>query len=122
VKRLVNFNRDQVTLVYMPTPRLVDPQINPKRSSIGYVSLWILSSSTELIIGLDCLAQLFVYSMSIDEVEETRNSRKDDTSGGSRALADLGRVIMSTESYFHPSNSGPWTLSVGSKILDIKHS
>jgi proteasome activator subunit 4 len=32
--------------------------------------------------------------------------------GGSRALDSLARLIASTESFFHPSNSGPWTNDV----------
>ena len=28
---------------------------------------------------------------------------------GSKALDSLSRMIISTESFFHPSNSGPWT-------------
>lgn len=31
---------------------------------------------------------------------------------GSRALDALDKLITSTESFFHPSNSGPWTLVV----------
>lgn len=31
---------------------------------------------------------------------------------GSRALDSLDKLITSTESYFHPSNSGHWTLAV----------
>lgn len=42
---------------------------------------------------------------------------RDDTShtgflAGSRALDSLDKLITSTESYFHPSNSGHWTFSV----------
>lgn len=32
---------------------------------------------------------------------------------GSKALDTLDRLITSTESFFHPSNSGPYTISVG---------
>ena len=32
--------------------------------------------------------------------------------GGSRALDTLDKFITSTESFFHPSNSGPWTVIV----------
>src|SRR5437016_2755487 len=31
---------------------------------------------------------------------------------GSKALDSLDRLITSTESFFHPSNSGQWTLNV----------
>ena len=31
---------------------------------------------------------------------------------GSRALDSLARLIVSTESFFHPSNSGTWTADV----------
>lgn len=32
--------------------------------------------------------------------------------GGSKALDSLARMIASTESFFHPSNSGSWTNDV----------
>jgi len=32
--------------------------------------------------------------------------------GGSKALDSLARMIASTESFFHPSNSGLWTADV----------
>ena len=32
--------------------------------------------------------------------------------GGSKALDSLARLIASTESFFHPLNSGPWTNDV----------
>ena len=32
---------------------------------------------------------------------------------GSKALESLDRLITSIESFFHPSNFGKWTLSVG---------
>ena len=31
---------------------------------------------------------------------------------GSKAMESLDKFIMSTESFFHPSNSGIWSLSV----------
>lgn len=31
---------------------------------------------------------------------------------GSKALDSLDRLITSTESFFHPSNSGPWSATV----------
>lgn len=38
--------------------------------------------------------------------------------GGSKALDSLARLIASTESFFHPSNSGTWTNDVR---LDFLH-
>lgn len=38
---------------------------------------------------------------------------------GSKALDSLDRLITSTESFFHPSNSGPWTLAVSFRLLSI---
>lgn len=32
--------------------------------------------------------------------------------GGSKAMDSLDRLITSIESFFHPSNTGLWTLSV----------
>lgn len=32
---------------------------------------------------------------------------------GSRALDTLDKLITCTESFFHPSNSGPWSTLVG---------
>jgi Proteasome-substrate-size regulator, mid region len=32
---------------------------------------------------------------------------------GSKALDGLARLVASTESFFHPSNSGTWTVDVG---------
>jgi proteasome activator subunit 4 len=32
---------------------------------------------------------------------------------GSKALDSLAKLIASTESFFHPSNSGTWTADVG---------
>jgi len=38
---------------------------------------------------------------------------------GSKAVDSLDRLMTSIESYFHPSNSGGWTLSVGSLYINI---
>lgn len=66
------------------------------------------------------LAKLFVYSMCLDgpvRGEVTAASQGSSMSppptgflAGSRALDALDKLITSTESFFHPSNSGPWTL------------
>jgi proteasome activator subunit 4 len=36
---------------------------------------------------------------------------------GSKAVDSLDRLITSIESFFHPSNTGQWTLSVGLSLL-----
>ncbi|EPQ60983.1 hypothetical protein GLOTRDRAFT_53630 [Gloeophyllum trabeum ATCC 11539] len=71
------------------------------------------------------LAKMIVYSMSVDgpvrQDNATPKGKGDAESiagyiAGSRALDTLDRLITSTESYFHPSNSGPWTTSLTSFI------
>ena len=37
--------------------------------------------------------------------------------GGSIALDSLARMIASTESFFHPSNSGSWTDDVSAAVI-----
>jgi proteasome activator subunit 4 len=36
---------------------------------------------------------------------------------GSKAVESLDRLITSIESFFHPSNTGQWTLSVSISFL-----
>ncbi|PCH33382.1 hypothetical protein WOLCODRAFT_21973 [Wolfiporia cocos MD-104 SS10] len=68
------------------------------------------------------LGKLFVYSMCLDGPVHEENSENGSSSlfstqsngflAGSRALDSLNKFITSTESYFHPSNHGPWCLSL----------
>ncbi|KAF8078288.1 hypothetical protein FPV67DRAFT_1663041 [Lyophyllum atratum] len=54
------------------------------------------------------IAKILVYSMALDG--EIRGD--EDQKGyiaGSKAVDSLDRIITSTESFFHPSNFGPWT-------------
>jgi hypothetical protein len=63
--------------------------------------------------SIDSFAQIFVYSMSVDGAMRTLDSSATDTClAGSKALDALDRLVTSTESFFHPSNSGTWTTSV----------
>lgn len=71
---------------------------------------------------IDALAKFFVYSMSLDGPIRGETGTTPAADGvttpqagylaGSRALDSLDKLITSTESYFHPSNSGHWTLAV----------
>ncbi|EMD41612.1 hypothetical protein CERSUDRAFT_110183 [Gelatoporia subvermispora B] len=68
------------------------------------------------------LAKMFVWSMSLDgpiraESDSTPSGSlfSPQPSGfiaGSRALDSLDKLITSTESFFHPSNSGVWSLGL----------
>ncbi|KAF9459432.1 hypothetical protein BDZ94DRAFT_1312356 [Collybia nuda] len=57
------------------------------------------------------IAKILVHSMSVDgDVRNESNQRG--YVAGCKALDSLDRLITSTESFFHPSNSGPWTNSL----------
>ncbi|KAI0322307.1 hypothetical protein OF83DRAFT_1161297 [Amylostereum chailletii] len=67
------------------------------------------------------LAQIMVYSMAVDGPDrvdrvssrvETQTSSQTGYLAGSKAMDSLDRLITSTESFFHPSNSGYWSLSL----------
>jgi proteasome activator subunit 4 len=49
--------------------------------------------------------------MAVDG-EERDDTNQKGYKAGSRALDSLDRLITSTESFFHPSNSGPWSTIV----------
>ena len=84
--------------------------------------------STAMMLKLDkgSLAKIIVYSMSVDgpiKAEPSGESTPMTTDGtngsqggylaGCRALSSLEKLITSTETFFHPSNTGPWTMLVG---------
>ena len=79
---------------------------------------------------LDALARILVYSMAVDgDVRETtptnvrvKNGQLPKQSGyvaGSKALDSLDRLITSIETFFHPSNTGTWTLSVNAICINL---
>ncbi|PAV21860.1 ARM repeat-containing [Pyrrhoderma noxium] len=71
------------------------------------------------------LAKIIVYSISVDgniRQEPTNGSQSQKESGflaGSKALNSLEKLITSTETYFHPSNSGVWSISLTSFLQQL---
>lgn len=72
----------------------------------------------------DGIAKLLVYSMAVDgpirqdaapnplSKEGRFEAQQTGFLEGCKALDSLDRLITSTESFFHPSNSGAWTVNV----------
>jgi proteasome activator subunit 4 len=68
----------------------------------------------------DALAKIFVYSISVDgevriptpPLQDEKLPKSAGFVAGSKALDTLDKLITCTESFFHPSNSGPWTALV----------
>ncbi|KAJ6574754.1 hypothetical protein B0H19DRAFT_932973 [Mycena capillaripes] len=71
------------------------------------------------------LAKMLVYSMAVDGPARSSSTATPRTAddklaqptgfvAGSKALDTLDRLVTSTESFFHPSNSGPYTISLTS--------
>ncbi|KAJ3843176.1 hypothetical protein F5878DRAFT_605646 [Lentinula raphanica] len=70
------------------------------------------------------LAKILVYSISTDGPvkESSSTDPASKTSGylaGSKALDTLERLITSTESFFHPSNSGQWSISLATFLKHL---
>ena len=68
------------------------------------------------------IAQAFVYSMAVDGAIRGESAATPQTPGstqeigylaGSKALDSLDKLLTSTESLFHPSNTGSWSSNVG---------
>jgi len=57
----------------------------------------------------EALAKIIIYSISVDS-PVSEDSTSLGIAAGSKALDSLKRLITSVESFFHPSNAGPWTV------------
>ncbi|KAF9568547.1 hypothetical protein CPC08DRAFT_654918 [Agrocybe pediades] len=81
------------------------------------------------ISRIHALTKILIYSMRVDgEVREviptqarnrTKGSKSPQQTGffaGSRAMDSLDRLLTSIESYFHPSNTGLWTINITSFV------
>ena len=106
-----------------------------------------------ILVKLDSLAKIIVYSMAHDSVSflpsrvsspftpgggatpDPHNGLNEFLSSplgnkprakirtylaGSRALDSLAKLIMCTESFFHPGNGGKWTINVNLLRSDVK--
>lgn len=87
---------------------------NGNRYSRASHTVFLLAPETSLA---DALAKIFVYSIAVDgpDREETATPSGSQQVGylaGSKALDSLDKLITSTESFFHPSNSGSWSIIV----------
>ncbi|ETW87560.1 hypothetical protein HETIRDRAFT_469691 [Heterobasidion irregulare TC 32-1] len=74
------------------------------------------------------LAKMLVYSMATDApIRDAAPTSRDHRAigegylAGSRALDSLDRLMISTESFFHPSNHGLWSISLTSFISHLAY-
>jgi hypothetical protein len=73
----------------------------------------------------DALAKLFVYSMAVDgpireDTATPSGSKQAGFVAGSKALDSLDKLLTSTESFFHPSNFGPWAIIVSWSQSEVR--
>lgn len=59
-----------------------------------------------------------MYSLAVDGPIR-RDASQEGFIAGSKALDALDRFITSTESFFHPSNAGPWSLMLTNLVQRI---
>lgn len=76
-------------------------------------------------MALGALAKLFVYSMAVDgpvrkDATDSPGSSLPAYLAGSKALDSLDKLFTSTESFFHPSNLGAWSIFVGACFQDYR--
>jgi hypothetical protein len=126
--------RDQVLRPDMQTGRAIGIPSESRKPSTDSVCLLSFYPTflLHLIVLLDAIAKLLVYSISVDgpvrqDAAPTPRSKEGRFEAqqtgfleGSKALDSLDRLITSTESFFHPSNSGPWTMNVSNIIPVVK--
>ncbi|KAF9243864.1 hypothetical protein BU15DRAFT_71975 [Melanogaster broomeanus] len=102
--------------MYVPVGKSRNPNMTSAHADASSVRQG--SKIKKGISRINALAKLFVYSMALDSpvrgdsASTTPAPQGGQTAylAGSRAMDTLDRLITSTESFFHPSNSGPWTM------------
>jgi Proteasome-substrate-size regulator, mid region len=98
----------------------INKSVNRSSTCLFPITLWC----SDFVFITVAIAKAIVYSMAVDgsvrgdsaatpqRPEAKLPTQQTGFLAGSRALDSLDRLITSTESFFHPSNSGQWTLNV----------
>ncbi|KIJ68675.1 hypothetical protein HYDPIDRAFT_106916 [Hydnomerulius pinastri MD-312] len=102
--------------MYVPVGKSRNPNMTSAHADASSVRQG--SKIKKGISRINALAKLFVYSMAIDSPVRGDSATATPASqggltgylAGSKAMDSLDRLITSTESFFHPSNSGPYTM------------
>lgn len=95
-------------------------RIRKATSRASMLTYHFIPGKSDIVLA-GSLAKIFVFSIAVDGPVQTDKDviSNEGYVGGSRSLDSLDKLITSTESFFHPSNSGHWTVNVGVKCNTI---